>query len=131
MISKDNILLEKNDSEVTFDTHRLHSETRLFPLNDECSELSIACHSADYSAATIARAVEDAEAHLLNLNVTSLTHPSGRIVIDLRVSHRNAGAVSRSLERYGYTTVAIHSGYDSMQDTLNDRVAQLLARIEM
>ncbi len=91
----------------------------------------MACYRADYSASVIARAVEDADAHLLNLNVTSEVLPSGEIVIDLRVSHRNAGAVSRSLERYGYTTLRVNSGTDEMNRMAAERVAELMAHISV
>ena len=44
----------------------------LFPaVGDECRML-IGCRRANYSASEIARAVEDCDAQLLNLNVTSL-----------------------------------------------------------
>ncbi|MDE5968732.1 MAG: hypothetical protein K2G64_06475, partial [Muribaculaceae bacterium] len=42
---------------------------RLLPPVSEGSELVVAITPADYLASTIARAVEDTDAHLLNLNV--------------------------------------------------------------
>lgn len=76
---------------------------RLFPGNDDSSELTIECTRVNYSASAIARAVEDCNAHLLNLNVTSApASTADSVVVDLRVSHRNPAAVVRSLERYGY-----------------------------
>lgn len=108
-----------------------HTEDRLFPRNGESSELSVACYRADYSASRIAQAVEDVEAHLLNLNVTSQVLPTGEIVIDLRVSHRDAGAVSRSLERYGYTTLHIRSGSDSRSELAAERISELLAHLQV
>ena len=71
------------------------------PENPETGRLTVACAPADYSASIIARAVEDVDAHLLNLNVTA-DSDAARVVTDLRVSHRNVGAVARSLMRYGY-----------------------------
>ena len=54
----------------------------------------------------IARAVEDCDAHLLNLNITSDGENfDNRIIAELRVSHRNPESVGRSLERYGYEVV--------------------------
>ena len=107
-----------------------HSPVHLFPANPETSELTVACPRRDYSASLIARAVEDADAHLLNLNVTSTSDPEGLIWVDLRVSHRNAGAVSRSLERYGYEVRAIHSGFDPQADIARSRLSNLLARLD-
>lgn len=79
---------------------------RLFPLVEESSTLLLACRRGDYSASRIAHAVEDCDAHILNLNVTSDGEPgSNRIVAELRVSHRDPESVSRSLERYGYEVI--------------------------
>lgn len=80
---------------------------RIFPGNKESSELTIECNRMDYSASAIAHAVEDCDAHLLNLNVTSLPGKrSDSIVVDLRVNHRNSEAVARSLERYGFAVTS-------------------------
>lgn len=120
-------------------TDRFHSPDRLFPpLPDSC-ELSVVCSRSQYSASAIARAVEDADAHLLNLNVTSV-HPwprssddfdSDALVVDLRVSHRNAGAVARSLERYGFTVGDIRQGFDADFENLRSRIEQLMTQIEL
>lgn len=81
---------------------------RRFPGNDEASELTIECGRSDYSASAIARAVEDCNAHLINLNVTSAPgSTAGKVVVDLRVSHRNSAAVVRSLERYGFMVTSV------------------------
>lgn len=109
-----------------------HSEDRLFPRLEEASELSVACYRADFSASRISHAVEDAEAHLLNLNVTSEVLDSGQIVVDLRISHRDAGAVSRSLERYGYTTLRIRQGgFDAMDQVAAERIGDLITRLNV
>lgn len=128
---KDNILSEKKLSGNLGLKVKLHAEERLFPAVEECCELSVTCMRADYSASRICRAVEDADAHVLNLNVTSETLPTGEIVVDLRVSHRDAGAVSRSLERYGYTVTGVASGYDRMAEEMADRIGELMAHISI
>lgn len=128
---KDNILSEKKLSNCKGLKVPVHGEERLFPAVEECCELSIACPRADFSASRICRAVEDADAHVLNLNVTSETLPSGEIVVDLRVSHRDAGAVSRSLERYGYNVTGVLSGYDRMADDMAERIGELMAHISI
>lgn len=104
--------------------------SRLFPPHPESCEITVACFRADYSASLIARAVEDCDAHLLNLNVTGDVLPSGELLVELRVSHRDSGSVSRSLERYGYRVVASSGGYDLRQEMMQSRIDQLLARIE-
>lgn len=68
--------------------------------------MTVICRRSEYAASRIARAVEDCDAHLLNLNITADTPSADEVVVELRVSHRNPVAVMRSLERYGYTAVA-------------------------
>ena len=108
---------------------RRHPE-RLFPPQPESCEITVACFRADYSASAIARAVEDCDAHLLNLNVTGDILPSGAMTVELRVSHRDSGAVSRSLERYGYRVTATSGGYDAQREVMQSRIDQLLARLD-
>lgn len=103
---------------------------RMYPPQRESCEITVACFRADYSASLIARAVEDCDAHLLNLNVTNDILPSGELIVELRVSHRDSGAVSRSLERYGYRVVSSTGGYDAQQEVMQSRIDQLLARLD-
>lgn len=79
----------------------------LFPQLDESAELTITCPPSQYSASAIAHAVEDADAHLLNLNVTAGTEPNSLTTVLLRVNHSRGESVARSLARYGYETVEI------------------------
>lgn len=103
----------------------------LFPPHPESCELTISCRREDYCASQIARAVEDAEAHLLNLNVTSALTENGNLTVELRVSHRNSGAVSRSLERYGYTVEHTADGYDMERLVSDSRLAELMAHLNL
>ncbi len=112
---------------------------RLFPPTDEASELLVACRRMDYSASAIARAVEDCDAHLLNLNLTGDSAPDGSddLMVELRVGLRNANPVARSLERYGYrvmlTRHGMYNGYcgEEIADPAVERVKGLLAQIEV
>ena len=103
---------------------------RLFPQVEDSSRLTVCCPRFDYSASRIARAVEDCDAHLLNLNVTSAgaANPfgSGEVAVEIRVSHRNASAVARSLERYGYRVVAVEHAQGADDPTMRDRVNELI-----
>lgn len=103
----------------------------LFPPHPESCKLTISCRREDYCASQIARAVEDAEAHLLNLNVTSALTDSGNLIVELRVSHRNSGAVSRSLERYGYTVEYTADGYDMERMVSDSRLAELMTHLNL
>lgn len=92
------------------------------------TRLLIGCRRDQYAASLVARAVEDCDAHLLNLNVTSPGALTGDgapgdyaagdyaeypVQVELRVSHRNAESVTRSLERYGFTVLEAESSGDS------------------
>ena len=101
----------------------LNPEELLFPAIADSCELTVACFPEHYSASRIARAVEDCDAHLLNLNVTSAALPTGEMSVRLRAGLRNAGSAARSLERYGYRVVEILTGDpDAGSDSLTERV---------
>lgn len=76
------------------------------PLED-ASVLTVACRPDDFSASLLARAVEDSDAHLINLNVTDRRLDDGRITVELRTNHRNCESTARSLERYGYEVIGV------------------------
>ncbi len=75
--------------------------------------------------------MEDADAHLINLNVTSAVTPEGEIIADLRVNRRNAAAVARSLERYGFRVIELRNNADDASDVLSERVGELLAYLNI
>ena len=108
---------------------------RLMPPMQESSRLVVACRPADFSASAIARAVEDTNAHLVNLNVTSRRLDDGRLTVELRTNHRSASAAVRSLERYGYEVLELDSAADSAADAademLRNRAANLLHLLEI
>lgn len=116
----------------------------LFPPVAESSRLLVGCRREDYSASRIAHAVEDCNAHLLNLNVTAMDGDKdydidgdgisdGKfpVVCDLRVSHRNAEHISRSLERYGYTVLEASSSDKADDSTLRRRIDELFRYLEI
>lgn len=117
-----NILHRKDDTSVQ--NLEVSSSTearlaRLFPFVGDSSTLVLSCPKGDYSASRIAHAVEDCDAHLLNLNVTAdRAESDGRLIVELRVSHRNPESVGRSLERYGYEVIDFVGGDDSDDDSL-------------
>lgn len=80
--------------------------------------LTVACQRQDYSASRIAHAVEDCDAHLLNLNVTADSPSADIVTVELRVGHRNPTSVARSLQRYGFCVVnGMPDDDDTGQDT--------------
>ena len=101
-----------------------------FPHNPDSSRLLIGCRTADFSASRIAHAVEDADARLLNLNVTSLQSPGADLVVALRISHRDAHRAATSLERYGFSVINIEDTPDS-DDTIRRRYEELMRILEI
>ena len=109
---------------------------RLVPPLEESSSIEVGCFRSDYSASAIARAVEDADAHLLNLNVTADVCEGGEVVVALRVSHRNPAAVVRSLERHGYNVLSAKGsdgtdGFGPEAETASRRLAELMAHLNV
>lgn len=103
----------------------------LFPANPDASRLTLLCRRGDYAASVIARAVEDADAHLLNLNVTGQPSVDDRVTVEVRISHRNAGAVARSLERYGIEVIAVDNADGPDIDTARRRVNELIHYLDV
>lgn len=95
--------------------------------------MALAVPAGDYSASAIARAVEDCDAHLLNLNVSSERTPQGQTVVYIRVDRRNVESVSRSVERFGYTVIRTWGGGSERdgEDSARERVNQLLRILEI
>lgn len=94
----------------------LTAPEELFPAVPDWTRLQVVCPREDYCASRIARAVEDCDAHVLNLNVSSFggkvfgshagTDGKSDVTFDIRIDRRDPERVCRSLERYGYTVVA-------------------------
>lgn len=98
---------------MTANNNKFPQDSYFFPAVGDSSRLIVGCRSEDYSASRIAHAVEDCNAHLLNLNITSMSGSGDDtseypVLVDLRINHRNPGSVTRSLERYGYTVLSTH-----------------------
>ncbi len=127
MTIKDKILSKNEGSQAA----RLELFDRRFPDNDSATELTVASRPVDYSAATIARAVEDCNAHLINLNVTGNRTPDGNLIIDIRVDHRNGDTIARSLERYGYEVIEINSPEQISIDQARMRVNEVLRILDI
>lgn len=102
------------------------------PPRDESTLLTVVCHPADFSASALARAVEDSNAHLVNMNVTGTVRDDGRMTIELRTSLRHSDNTIRSLARYGFETVSCKSfpseveSTDDYDESLRSRAAELL-----
>lgn len=86
---------------------------RMIAPRDDCSVIIVECSPQDYSASVLAHAIEDSDAHLVDL----LTVPgeNGQLKVTLRVRHSDPTAAVRSLERYDFHVVEAHSSGDTIQ----------------
>lgn len=104
---------------------KIIEDGRFFPPLPQSCTLLIGCSYDDYVASRIARAVEDVDARLLNLNVTSVAVEGYQVVAALRIDHQNPDAAMRSLERYGYDVIET-STPAADDETLRSRYDQLM-----
>lgn len=66
----------------------------------------------------LARAVEDCNARLLNLNIIPDVDVAPSLAVEMRVNLRDAAPVVRSLARYGFDAVVLQGGEcDDLSDT--------------
>jgi len=79
---------------------------RMIAARDDCSVITVECAPEDYSASRIARAVEDTDAHLVDL--WSVPADGGRVRVTLRVRRDDPSSTVHSLERYGYEVVSAY-----------------------
>ena len=86
---------------------------RMIAARDDCSVITVDCAPEDYSASVLAHAIEDSDAHLVDL----FTSPgeNGRLTVTMRVRHSDPTAAVRSLERYDYHVVEAHGSANSIQ----------------
>lgn len=104
---------------------------QLFPQLDDYTELTVLCPPGEYSASAIAHAVEDADAHLLNLNVVAGTEPHSPTTVMLRVNHSRGESVARSLARYGYETIEMSGTPGPSSHDMAERYSALMHLLEM
>lgn len=129
-----NDILTENARFESGETSRLW---HLMPPRQEASVITVVCRPSDFSASALARAVEDSNAHLLNMNVTADKRDDGNMTIELRTSLRHADATVRSLARYGFEVVASRSFPDEdsaggrLDETMRSRAAELLHILEL
>lgn len=125
---------QKKDTEasVMTQTTRIEDElSHLMPYSPESTRFTILCRRDDYSAGRIARAIEDCNANVLNLNVTDYVSDDDRIAVDVRVDRLNTTSIARSLERYDYIVVGVEQPDKTTDEMYRTRVAELLRYIEI
>ena len=95
------------------ETSLLEGVGRMIAGRDDCSVITVECDPRDYSASVIAHAVEDTDAHLVDL--FTIPWDNDKLRVTLRVRHSDPTAAVRSLERYDYKVLEAHSSGDNIQ----------------
>lgn len=93
-------------------TSMLEGLGRMIAARDDCSVITVECRPENYSASLLAHAVEDSDAHLVDL--FTVPDDGGGLKVTLRVRNTDPTLTVRSLERYNYHVVEAHgsgSGY--------------------
>lgn len=96
---------------------------RQISARDDSSVVEVECTPADYSASRLAVAVEDSDAHLVDM----LTSPTadGHIRVTMRVRSSDPTAAAHSLERYGYSVTYTSRPDESGQLVAYERLLEL------
>lgn len=103
----------------------------LFPPSADQSSLLVRCARNDYSASLLSRAVEDCDAQVLNLNVTSIDGGHSQLLVALRINHRNPSPVVHSLERYGFEVMDVCSDIEDVNERMRERANEVLRYLEI
>lgn len=98
----------------------------IFPPRLEACNILVGTGREDFVASRIAHAVEDADANLINMNVTELADSNNSHIVALRVDHRDPERVARSLERYGYNIVELRAADGSHDPETQARIDELI-----
>lgn len=96
---------------------------RMLAPRDDSSVLTVECPASDYSASRLAHAVEDADAHLVDM--WSVPAPDGRVAVTLRVSHLDPSSVAHNLERYGYEVTSAYGDTELDAEVAAERLLAL------
>lgn len=83
-------------------TESSNDVSTLFPPVEAGQMFVVACSASDFLPSRLARAVEDCDAHLVNMNVTEFGGNTSPVVAQIRTIGASRSDIIRSLERYGY-----------------------------
>lgn len=123
--------INKTTKEIVSKDFKTYELDSLYPVSEGSCHLLIGCRASDYSASRIAKAVEDCDAHLLNLNVMLDSDNRYDLLADLRVNRRSGESVARSLERYGFEVIEFTGDDGADDEALRSRIEELLRYINI
>lgn len=95
-------------------TSMLEGIGKMIAARDDCSIITVECSPEDFSASALAHAVEDTDAHLVDL--ITMPFDNDKLRVTLRVRHSDPSSAIRSLERYDYHVVDSYAGEESLQE---------------
>jgi len=96
-------------------TSMLDGLGRMIAARDDCSVITVECRAEEYSASLLAHAVEDSDAHLVDM--FTVPADDGYLRVTLRVRHTDPSATVHSLERYDFRVVEVYGGNCEIRDT--------------
>lgn len=90
---------------------------------DDCSVITVECRPEDFSASLLAHAVEDSDAHLVDM--MSAPGENGNMLVTLRVRLSDPSPAIHNLERYDYKVVEAHAKTNADAIVAYDRLLAL------
>lgn len=107
----------------------LEALSRQIAARHDCSIIEVECAPVDFSAGSLARAIEDTDTHLVDM----LTVPAenGNIRVTLRIRCEDPTAATHSLERYGYKVTEVFGQENAGQMASIERILALQALINV
>lgn len=103
----------------------LRALSMMLRVTPETSWVELRIPAIDYSASLLARAVEDVDAHLLDIITTPEIDNADILHVSILVSHTDPTAVVHSLERLGIETLSSMSTSSVDYQTARERLSQL------
>lgn len=110
-------------------TSMLEGIGRMIAARDDCSVVTVECPAEDYSASRIARAVEDADVHLVDM--LSVPAADGYLSVMLRVRCEDPTSVTHSLERYGYSVTEVSANSWCDGEAALERLMEVKALLDI
>ncbi|MDE6218407.1 MAG: hypothetical protein K2F64_05335 [Muribaculaceae bacterium] len=111
------------------ETGMLQGLGRMIAARDDSSIICVDCDPSAYSASALAHAVEDADAHLVDLWTVPTDHDT--IMATLRVRHSDPSACVHHLERYGFNVAGCRGASFADADIARERLLGLQALLNV
>ena len=81
---------------------------KMLAARDDCSMVTVECRPEEYSASHLAHAVEDSDAHLVDL--FTVPAEDGMLRVTMRIRSLDPTSAVHNLERYDYHVVEAYGG---------------------